>query len=138
MRDCPNTFHHLHCNSHSHKDDLPSGTEIVNRTDSRHFNLAHLKSKIKALMSSMTEYQYIDGNCFVALSEIDLQQNQCSFNCTHTKLAINSKKTPIIYQPSPAKTNQSKPSIQFGETTLEIMDHFLYIGRSSLFPCQPL
>ncbi|XP_062924161.1 uncharacterized protein LOC134356870 [Mobula hypostoma] len=115
---------------HIIKDDLPPGIEIVYRTDGRLFNLAHLKSKIKTSTNSLIEFQYADDNSVGALSENHLQQFLTAFNCAYTKLrlAINSRKTQIIYQPSPIETNRIEPSFQLGEKTLENVDYFLYLG----------
>ena len=56
-----------------------------------------------------------------------------AFNLAYMKLglSVNTKKTQVIYQPPPAAanlSNLSQPSIVLGETVLENVDHFPYLG----------
>ncbi|XP_076031048.1 uncharacterized protein LOC143019264 [Oratosquilla oratoria] len=115
---------------HIIKDDLPSGIEIVYRTQGKLFNLARLKSKTKTSSCSLIEFQYADDNSIAALSEEDLQRIMNAFNKAYISLGltINSKKTQILYQPSPNDPTRREPSIKLGETTLENVDHFPYLG----------
>ncbi|XP_076041829.1 uncharacterized protein LOC143025712 [Oratosquilla oratoria] len=74
--------------------------------------------------------QYADDNIIAALSEEDLQRILNAFNKVYISLGltINSKKTQILYQPSPNDPTRREPSIKLGETTLENVDHFPYLG----------
>ena len=112
------------------KDDLPQGIEIVYRTDGGIFNLACLKSARNTSASSLTEFQYANDNCVAALSENHLQQILTAFNLAYTKLglSVNTKKTQVTYQRPPAAANLSQPSIVLGETVLENVDHFSFLG----------
>ncbi|XP_032903683.1 protein polyglycylase TTLL10-like [Amblyraja radiata] len=98
MRDCPNTVHHLYCDIHIIKDDLPPGIEIVYKTDGRLFNLARLKSKTKTSVSSLIEFQYAD-NCVAALSDNHLQQILTAFNSVYTKrgFTINPRRLSVAH-----------------------------------------
>ena len=116
--------------THIIKDDLPQGIEIVYRTDGGIFNLARLKSARKTSTGSLIEFQYGDDNCVAALSENHLQQILTAFNLAYMKLGltVNTKKTQVIYQPPPNAANLSQPTIVLGETVLEYVDHFPYLG----------
>ncbi|XP_076067758.1 uncharacterized protein LOC143040564 [Oratosquilla oratoria] len=115
---------------HIIKDDLPSGIEIVYRTQGKLFNLAGLKSKTKTCSCSLIEFQYADDNSTAAFSEEDLQRILNAFNKAYISLGltINSKKTQILYQPSPNDPTRREPSIKLGEISLENVDHFPYLG----------
>ncbi len=116
--------------THIIKEDLPPGIEIVYRTDGGLFNIARLKSKRKTSTSSLIEFQYADDNCVAALSEYHLQQILTAFNHAYLKLGltVNTKKTQVIYQPPPDKAHRTQPTVELGETVLENVDHFPYLG----------
>ena len=77
------------------KNDLPSGLDIVYRTDGRAFNLSRLRLKNRTSVTYLIEFQYADHNCVASTSEDHLQQMLNAFNCAyiHLDLSINLKKT---------------------------------------------
>ena len=115
---------------HLIKEDLPPGIELVYRTDGSIFNLARLKATTKTSTSSIVEFQYADDNCVAALSESNLQKILTAFNNAYSRLGltVNSKKTKVVYQPSPSEENPSEPTITLDEAALENVNHFPYLG----------
>ncbi len=52
----------------------------------------------------------------------------CNHDVGHLGLKVNSKKTEVVYQPSPHEVNLTRPKITLGETALDNVDHFSYLG----------
>ena len=109
--------------------DLPQGIPIRYRTDGRLFNLARFKAKSKVRNTTIMELQYADDNAITAHSAEDLQGILNAFAKAYRALglALNIKKTQVLYQPPP---NQPfiPPVIKVDNTPLENVDHFPYLG----------
>ncbi|PFX14166.1 putative uncharacterized transposon-derived protein F52C9.6 [Stylophora pistillata] len=76
-----------------------------------------------------------DDDAIAAPTEEDLPTILDAFNYAYTQLClkINAKKTQVLFQPSPKDTVKTPPSIKIGETVLENVDNFTYLG-STLSP----
>uniref|UniRef100_A0A670JSP7 ribonuclease H n=1 Tax=Podarcis muralis TaxID=64176 RepID=A0A670JSP7_PODMU len=108
---------------------LPTGVEIIYRTDGKLFNLSRLKAKSKVTVTSIIELQYADDNVVCAHSEDDLQTILNIFAETYKKLglSLNIQKTKVLHQQ--VQNNPSAvPQIQLNGVTLENVDHFSYLG----------
>ncbi|XP_060133875.1 uncharacterized protein LOC132592550 [Zootoca vivipara] len=108
---------------------LPTGVEIIYRTDGKLFNLSRLKAKSKVTVTSVIELQYADDNIVCARSEDDLQTILNIFAEAYEKLglSLNIKKTKVLHQQ--VQNNPSAvPQIQLSGVTVENVDHFSYLG----------
>ena len=115
--------------THMIKNDLPSGLNIVYRTDGQVFNLSRLRSKNRTSVTSPMEFQYADDNCVVSTSEDHLQQILNAFNSAYIRLglSINQQKTQILYQPKPGDSAAAAvPSLTIGNKAPENVDCFPY------------
>uniref|UniRef100_A0A803TLC0 C2H2-type domain-containing protein n=1 Tax=Anolis carolinensis TaxID=28377 RepID=A0A803TLC0_ANOCA len=108
---------------------LPTGVEIIYRTDGKLFNLSRLKAKTKVTTTSVIELQYADDNIVCAHSEEDLQAILNTFAEAYEKLglSLNIEKTKVLFQQAPANPS-AMPGIQLNGVTLENVDHFRYLG----------
>uniref|UniRef100_A0A803TM72 ribonuclease H n=1 Tax=Anolis carolinensis TaxID=28377 RepID=A0A803TM72_ANOCA len=108
---------------------LPTGVEIIYRTDGKLLNLSRLRAKTKVTTKSVIELQYADDNVVCAHSEEDLQATLNSFTEAYEKLglSLNIEKTKVLFQQAPANPS-AKPGIQLNGVTLENVDHFRYLG----------
>ena len=109
--------------------ELPQGIPILYRTDGRLFNLNRFKAKSKVRNTTIMELQYADDNAIVALSPEDLQGILNAFAKAYRALglALNIKKTQVLYQPPPNQPSL-QPIIKVDNTTLESVEHFPYLG----------
>ena len=110
---------------------LPDGVKIMYRTDGQLFNINRFRAKGKITTTTITELQYADDNALAAHSEEDLQLILDAFATAYKQLglALNIKKTQILYQPpSNSTTPASPPVISVDKTRLENVDHFTYLG----------
>jgi len=109
--------------------ELPEGIPILYRTDGRLFNLNRFKAKSKVRSTTIIELQYADDNAIAAHSPEDLQGILNAFANAYRALglALNIKKTKVLYQPPPNQQSQ-QPVIKVDNTTLENVDHFTYLG----------
>lgn len=109
--------------------ELPQGIPILYRSDGRLFNLNRFKAKSKIRNTTIMELQYADDNAIVSHSPDELQSILNAFAKAYTSLglALNIKKTQVLFQPSP---NQplTQPTIKVHDATLENVDHFSYLG----------
>lgn len=114
---------------HLAQDHLPPGISINYRTDGGIFNLRRLKAQTKACVASIAELQYADDNVICALSEADLQATINAFFHAYARLglAVNERKTQILYQPAP-NSHEAPPNIQISGKNLETVEHFSYLG----------
>ncbi|PFX34407.1 Craniofacial development protein 2 [Stylophora pistillata] len=71
-----------------------------------------------------------DDNAIAAHTKEDLQTILDAFNYAYIQLGlkINAKKTQVLFQLSPNDTVTTSPSIKIGETVLENVDNFTYLG----------
>uniref|UniRef100_A0A803SPW5 ribonuclease H n=1 Tax=Anolis carolinensis TaxID=28377 RepID=A0A803SPW5_ANOCA len=108
---------------------LPTGVEIIYRTDGKLFNLNKLKAKTNNITTSVIELQYADDNVVCAHSEEDLQATLNTFAEAYKKLglSLNIEKTKVLFQQAPAHPS-AKPGIQLNGVTLENVDHFRFLG----------
>uniref|UniRef100_A0A803T403 Reverse transcriptase domain-containing protein n=1 Tax=Anolis carolinensis TaxID=28377 RepID=A0A803T403_ANOCA len=108
---------------------LPTGVEIIYRTDGKLFNLRRLKAKTKVTTTSIIELQYADDNVVCAYSEDDLQATLNTFTEPYEKLglSLNIEKTKVLFQQAPSNPS-AMPGIQLNGVTLENIDHFRYLG----------
>lgn len=114
---------------------LPSGVELVYRTDGNLFNVSRLRAKSKVSSVSVIELQYADDNVVLANTEEDLQNILNVFNEAYKSigLEININKTQILFQPAPNSNNEA-PTIKINGHILESTKHFPYLG-SHLSSC---
>lgn len=106
---------------------LPQGVKIVYRAEEL-LNINRFRAKGQTTTVPITELQYADDNAIVALSEDDLQCSLTAFAKAYKQLglAINIKKTQILFQPLPDCI--TPPNIYIENTKLENVDHFPYLG----------
>lgn len=88
-------------------------------------------SKSVSLLA-MVEFQYAADNAIAAHTEEDLKTILDTFNYAYIQLGlkINAKKTQVLFQPSPKDTVKTPPCIKIGETVLENVDNFTYLGST--------
>ena len=78
-------------------------------------------SGVRNILVSSHTIQYAD--------DCDIQQNKFKLTYqVYSLLSINIRKTNIIYQSVPG-TNEEPPDIKTYGTTLDIVEHFPYLGR---------
>jgi hypothetical protein len=110
------------------------GIDIKYRFNGGLFNLHRLKAKTLTSLNRVTELQYADDNAIVAHSEEDLQKAVDAFQYAYSSLGLrlNSKKTQILYQPSPdiPKHSICQPSITADGELLDNVEHFSYLGST--------
>ncbi|XP_022809588.1 uncharacterized protein LOC111346575 [Stylophora pistillata] len=82
--------------------------------------------------TAVVEFQCADDNAIAAHPQEDLKTILDAFNYAYTQLGlkINAKKTQVLFQPSPKDTVKTPPSIKTGETVLESVDNFTYLGST--------
>jgi len=104
--------------------------EITYRFDGKLFNLPRLKAKTKVSKTAVVEFQYADDNAIAAQSPQDLQTVLDAFHFAYTQLGlkINTKKTQVMFQAAPKDTVRAPPTIKLGDTILEKVDNFSYLG----------
>lgn len=99
------------------------------RTDKGVFDLSRFRAKGKCNRIRILDVLYADDACFMASTPTALQSymNQLYVSCKRFGLTISSSKTQILVQP-PRGNPPELPSIFLGESALEVVSHFRYLG----------
>ena len=105
------------------------GVEIKYRFNGGLFNLSRLRSQRLTNITRITELQYADDNATPAHSPEEIQQSVNNFKQAYEcfGLTINAKKTKVLAQPTPGAPIPDF-NIFMGDTPLEQVDHFSYLG----------
>ena len=107
------------------------GVYLRFRTTGRMFDLRRLSAKSKVFTLIIRELLYADDADLVAHSEEDMQiiMNLFSSACLSFGLTISLKKTKVMFTPPPG-IPYVEPNIFIGETRLEVVDKFVYLGST--------
>ena len=105
------------------------GVEIKYRLNGGLFNLPRLRSQRLTNITRITELQYADDNATPAHSPEEIQQSVNNFKQAYEcfGLTINANKTKVLAQPTPGAPIPDF-NIFLGDTPLEQVDHFSYLG----------
>jgi len=113
------------------KDAFGTSTEgiyLSTRSDGKLFNLSRLKAKTKVTQRYLREFLFADDAAIAAHSAEELQHlmDRFSNSCENYGLTISIKKTQVMSQ-EPADDN---PEITIGDSKLEVVHDFVYLGSS--------
>ncbi len=108
---------------------LPGGIDITYRVDGGLFRLSRLKARRKIKTTSIMEIQYADDNAIFAQSESDLQAILTTLAKAYRQLGLilNTKKTKVLYQPSPSGPYEP-PRITVNHEAVENVEEFPHLG----------
>ncbi|KAJ1207329.1 hypothetical protein NDU88_002720 [Pleurodeles waltl] len=111
--------------------DEETSIKIKYMTDSRLFNLQKLQSKTKVEEDSVHDFLFADDCTLNAATEVQRQQHMNHFSTAYRNfgLAISTKKTEVLLQPTPQKMYTEPTIIAEGEI-LKAIDKFTYLSST--------
>jgi hypothetical protein len=109
--------------------DLPCGIYIRFRTSGKLFNLSRLRASTKVFEQVLHEFLYADDCALEAHSQQDIQLITDRFAEAAKKygMAINTKKTEVMFQPAPGNAYIA-PSVSVDGVPLKPVKEFCYLG----------
>ena len=107
--------------------DCEEGVYVRSRQDGKLFNLSRLRARTKTHVVLIRELLFADDAALTSHSEAGLQRlvDKLSAACKEFGLTISLKKTNIMVQGA-----ESSPSIKIGDTRLDLVDSFTYLGST--------
>jgi hypothetical protein len=107
--------------------DCEDGVYVRTRQDGKLFNIARLRAKTKSYEVLIRELLFADDAALASPSEEGLQRlvDKLSDACGEFGLTISLRKTNIM-----AQGVDSPPTITIGETQLEVVEAFSYLGST--------
>ena len=110
--------------------DLPCGIYIRFCTSGKLFNLSRLRASTKVFEQVLHEFLYADDWALEAHSQQDIQLIADKFAEAARKygLAINTKKTEVMFQPTPGNAYVA-PNVSVDGVSLKPVKGFCYLGR---------
>ena len=100
------------------------------------FNLNRLQAKTKSHHAMVSELLFADDCALTTGSEAEMQSsvNKFASACDNFGLTISTKKTEVLYQPSPG-TSYKEPHVKVGDTELNAVASFTYLGSTIARNC---
>ena len=111
----------------------PPGVNITYRNDGGVFNnTVKLKAKTKTKQTIVCDLLFADDCALLTHKENDMQTCVDAFSsaCDNFGLTISTKKTEVLFQPSPLSTNNTAPEIKVHDSQLKGVDNFTYLGSN--------
>ena len=107
--------------------DCEDGVYVRTRQNGKLFNIARLRAKTKSYEVLLRELLFADDAALTSHSEEGLQRlvDKLSAACKEFGLTISLKKTNIMAQGA-----DSPPTITIGDTQLEVVEAFTYLGST--------
>jgi len=111
--------------------DSEDGFCIRYRMDGSLFNLRRLQAITKVKETILRDFLFADDCALNAGSETEMQVSMDKFSaaCDNFGLTISTKKTEVMYQPSPS-TPYQEPAIMVKGQKLQAVDQFTYLGST--------
>ena len=100
------------------------------------FNLNRLQAKTKTHHATVGELLFADDCALTTGSEEEMQSsvNKFASACDNFGLTISTKKTEVLFQPSPIAAYK-QPHIKVGDTELNAVNSFTYLGSTITRNC---
>lgn len=111
--------------------DSQDGIQIKYRMDGKLFNSRRLQAITKIKQQLVKDFLFADDCALSATSEEKMQLELDRFEtaCNNYGLTISTKKTEVMYQPSPGNP-PAKPNITINGEQLNSVDSFTYLGST--------
>jgi len=111
--------------------DCQDGMHVRYRTDGGLFNLRRLQAVTKVKETVIRDFLFADDCALNAGTEQKMQHEMDCFSkaCGNFGLIINTKKTKLMYQPTPGQPYQ-EPHIMVKGQELQTVDSFTYLGST--------
>ncbi|CAG9138444.1 unnamed protein product [Plutella xylostella] len=109
-------------------DGSEEGVHLHTRHDGKLFNINLLKAKRNRLDLLVRELLFADDAAIVANTEEELQHLVTRFGraCDMFSMSVNTRKTVVM-----AQGTTIPPTITLNESTLQVVDHFCYLGSTT-------